>query len=581
LEPGEYLDAVRRRWPVVVIAILLAAALAWVSAPDGPPQASYKATSIISVRPTSGSTSAVDPISPEIVATLATSKDVATQAKARLGWRGSPESLAAQVETKFEARGNTVSISSTKPDAESAANVADVFTRELLSYLQKRQGEQVQAAVDDVNGSLADLQARSDSLDQRIAAAAGSPVEQGKLKSQKTAIAREMSSALTRLQQFDSLRGPGTARVTLVRDASAVPIAQGVSPPSSPPVRAAIAAGVGLLLGIGLALVLDRLDPTLRTTKQAEAAFGLPVVAEVPLTKSRHHRVDVATEPRSAIAESYRTLRTATRFMSTPGNGRSASPENGQGAASDPHDEASTARPTPVASDNPTTSTGRLIVVTSPGPGEGKTASAVNLAATFAEAGMSTLVVGADLRQPALASYLGISEMPGITDVLSRDAGSSPPRAIRRTSIPNLSVLTGGSAIENPAGMLARGRDLIVQARELAEIVIIDTPPLLVANDAIELILAADAVVLVGRYGRTTGKSAQKAAELLQRLHVQFVGVAMIGPTSFNRALGGYYQRQPRSSRSRKRVAPVHPQIESTQLAPIHPVQGISPRISP
>jgi capsular exopolysaccharide synthesis family protein len=571
LEPGEYLNAVRRRWPVVALATILAAALAWLTAPEGPPKVRYKATSIISVRPGAGNTTALDPISPEIVATQVTSKDVATRAKEELGAKGSPESLAAQIETKFDARGNSVRISATKGDPASATKMADAFTHQLLTYMQERQNQQVQAAVDSVNKSLGDLQAKSDDLDRRLGAAAADPVETGKLKGQKNAIARETSLGLARLQQFDNLRGPGTARTTLVRDASAAPIAQGVKPPSSPPVRAAIAAGVGLLLGMGLAIGLDRLDPTLRTTRQAEAAFGLPVVAEVPLSRARQDQVDVAATPRSAIAESYRTLRTATMFMPIPSNGASSPTTNGNGvppAAS--HDEEPSPLATAAEPDASNGHGGRLIVVTSPGPGEGKTASAVNLAAAYAESGKATLVVGADLRQPALARYLGMSETPGITDVLSREAGSAPPRAIRRTSIPNLSVLTGGSAVDNPAGMLARARDLIVQSRQFADIIILDTPPLLIANDAVELMLTADAVVLVGRYGRTTAESAQKAAELLQRLKVHFVGVSMIGPTSFNRSLGGYYhyhEKQQRRPRGRKRTPTVTPETAAEQLA--------------
>jgi capsular exopolysaccharide synthesis family protein len=569
LEPGEYLNAVRRRWPVVVLATILAAGLAWITAPDGPPQTRYKATSILSVRAGGANNTTLDPISPEIVATQVKSKDVATRAKEELGSKGSPESLAAQVETKFDSRGNSVRISATRSDAASAIKVADVFTHQSLTYLQERQNQQVQAAVDAANKALSDLQAKSDSIDQRVAAAVADPVEQGRLKGQKNAVARETSLAVARLQQFDSLRGPGSARVTLVADASAAPVAQGVGPPSSPPVRAAIAAGVGLLLGLGLALALDRLDPTLRTTKQAEAAFGHPVVAEIPLTKGRKAQVDLVVMPQSAIAESYRTLRTATRFMSVPGNGNSASTENGDGAPAQARDEA----PLPAATsldEHSGSSPGRLIVVTSPGPREGKTASAVNLAAAYAETGKSTLVVGADLRQPALGRYLGLAETPGITDVLARESGDAPPRAIRRTSIPNLSVLTGGSAVENPAGLLARGRGLILQSRHLAEVVIVDTPPLLVANDAVELMLIADAVVLVGRYGRTTAESAHRAAELLARLNVQFVGVAMIGPTSFNRALGGYYEHHAkgRPSRRRKPSADVTPETGAERLAP-------------
>jgi capsular exopolysaccharide synthesis family protein len=542
LEPGEYLIAVRRRWPVVVAAVALAAALAWFTAPNSVPKPRYKATAIVSVRPTSGSSLAIDPITAEIVATQATSKEVVAKAQETLQLKGPPERLAAEVNATFEGKGNSVRISSTQADAESAVNVANAFTNALLAHLQQRQEAQVQAAVDTVNQSVSDLQKRSASLDQRLATTTD-PAQQATLKSQRSAVARELSSALARLQQFDGLRGPGTSRTTLIRDAVAVQVANGVAPPSSSLVRAIIAAAVGLLIGAALAIFLDRLDPTLRTKSQAEAAFGLPVVSEIPRTRSGKDRVEVAVEPRSALAESYRTLRTATLFMPVA---RTVDSFAGNGAAERPEAHADANLPLMSLwpkSDSSPQPAGRLVVVTSPGPGEGKTAAAVNLAAAFAEAGKSTLVVGADLRRPGLGAYLGVSESPGITDVLQRDPGSDPPRVVRSTSIPGLLVLPCGSPVENPAGLLSRERDLILQCRSVADVVVVDTPPLLVANDAVEFLLAADAIILVGRCGLTTRESAQRAAELLRRLKAPVVGVALIGGSGVSPYGYGRYER--------------------------------------
>ncbi|MDQ6878895.1 MAG: CpsD/CapB family tyrosine-protein kinase, partial [Candidatus Dormibacteraeota bacterium] len=230
---------------------------------------------------------------------------------------------------------------------------------------------------------------------------------------------------------------------------------------------------------------------------------------------------------------------------------------------------------------------GRLIVVTSPGPGEGKTSSAVNLAAAFAETGTSTIVVGADLRQPGLARYLGLSEEPGITDVLSAQPGSTPPRVIRRTAISDLSVLTSGSPVDNPAGVLTRGRDLIAQCRRFADIVIIDTAPLLVANDAVELILTADAVVLVGRYGTTTAESADAASELLHRLKVPVIGVAMLGqasaqPAPYRSRPSGKARRRGRSRgrpmQSERVAPPTDADQAATSFTPPDPLGGVPTR---
>ncbi|HEX8769492.1 MAG TPA: P-loop NTPase, partial [Acidimicrobiales bacterium] len=574
MEPGEYLKAVRRRWPVVGAAVALAAVLGWLTAPASVPKAQYKATAVVSVRTGAGQGAALplDPVTADIVAAQATSNEVATRAKDKLGLAVPPATLAAQVEATT--KGNSVSISATRSSADSAVKVANAFADGLLSFVQQRQDDQVTAAIDSINKQQKDLDARGASIDRRIVASTN-PAEQASLRNQRNAIARDTSLNLARLQQLNDFRGPGTSRVTLVTDASLKKVTQPLAPPSSSTVRAVIASGIGLILGLGLALFLDRLDPTIRTKKQAEAAFGLPVVAEIPRTRNGNDQVVVAVQPRSEIAESYRSLRTATMFVPVSENGDGSRGSNGSPRPFREGPEGGV----PVGSFSeafgPSAGgAGRLIVVTSPGPGEGKTASAVNLAAAFAETGRTTLVVGADLRRPGVARYLGLDETPGITDVLGHAAGTTPPRVIRRTSIPGLLVLTSGSAVDNPAGMLARERDLIMKCRNAAEIVIIDTPPLLVANDAVELILASDAVMLVGRAGRTTTDAARRATELLNRLKAPVVGVAMIGVTAAPRSYARYYRSSARASDAISKadsepatLAEVSPQLANSEWA--------------
>ncbi|HUQ64304.1 MAG TPA: hypothetical protein VM121_11165 [Acidimicrobiales bacterium] len=574
MEPGEYLKAVRRRWPVVGVAVALAAALGWLTAPASLPKAQYKATAVVSVRSGAGQGSLpLDPVTADIVAAQATSNEVATRAKEKLGLALPPASLAAQMEATT--KGNSVSISATRSTADSAVKVANAFADGLVSLLQQRQDSQVTAAIDSLNKEQRDLDARGASLDKRIAAST-EPAEQASLRNQRNVIARDTSLNLARIQQLNDFRGPGTSRVTLVTDASLKKVTQPLAPPSSSLVRAVIASAIGLILGLGLALFLDRLDPTIRTKKQAESAFSLPVVAEIPRTRSAADQLAVAAQPRSEIAESYRSLRTATMFVPVSENGDASRASNGSGTrlGSSPN----RGRPVTLSSEASRPSAGavgRLIVVTSPGPGDGKTVSAVNLAAAFAETGRTTIVVGADLRRPGIARHLGLEETPGITDLLGHAGRAAPPRVIRRTSIPNLLALTSGSAVDNPAGMLARERDLIMKCRSAAEIVIVDTPPLLVANDAIELILAADVVMLVGRAGKTTIDAAKRATELLHRLEASVVGVAMIGVTSAPRSYARYYRssarvsdpnKKPKKQRQNSNRPPSKPEATSVEV---------------
>jgi len=196
-----------------------------------------------------------------------------------------------------------------------------------------------------------------------------------------------------------------------------------------------------------------------------------------------------------------------------------------------------------------------VIVVTSAGPGDGRTFTAVNLAASFSEAGRSVLLVGGDMRRPAVHRYFKLPESAEPTDVVGGFDDERELKAmVRPTSIPGLSVLPGGYRA-NPAGLLAAQRKRLAACRKLAQVVVVDTPPILVANDAIELMQAADAVVLVGRAGHTTVDAAERASELLRRLAMPVVGVVMTGLTSLPRSYRRYYDSDgDRASEGRRRV---------------------------
>jgi Mrp family chromosome partitioning ATPase len=164
---------------------------------------------------------------------------------------------------------------------------------------------------------------------------------------------------------------------------------------------------------------------------------------------------------------------------------------------------------------------------------------AVNLAASFAESGQKAILVGADMRRPALERYFGSSRQVDLNVDLG--AARRVPDLLRPTRIPGLSVLPGGYQ-PNPAAVIPEQIERIAACRELADFVVVDTPPVLVANDAVELMRAADAVVLVARVGHTATGAAKQASELLHRLGMPVLGVVILGSTSLPRAYLGYFE---------------------------------------
>jgi Mrp family chromosome partitioning ATPase len=152
-----------------------------------------------------------------------------------------------------------------------------------------------------------------------------------------------------------------------------------------------------------------------------------------------------------------------------------------------------------------------------------------------------------DFRRPRIHQMFGLPEAPGLTDVLSTQ-GMELADVVQPTSVRGVSLVHSGSFVANPAELIAAGQDFLNDARDLADIVLIDTAPALVANDASEVMPAADAVVVMARAGRTTRGAAQRAAALLNRVGASVVGVVLTAapeaPTNRRYYYYRYYIRQ-------------------------------------
>lgn len=180
----------------------------------------------------------------------------------------------------------------------------------------------------------------------------------------------------------------------------------------------------------------------------------------------------------------------------------------------------------------------QVILVSSPLPREGKSTTVASLAVSMAETGRRVLVCNADFRAPQVHHAFGLPAGPGLTDLLSGSEGTRHlADLVHPTAVPGVSLVHSGSQVEDAAELIARrGAQLLEEARAIADVVLLDTAPLLVVSDASELLPAVDAVVMVARAGQTTRDSARRSYELLDRAGIPVLGVALIGaksPTSY------------------------------------------------
>ncbi|MEK6767365.1 MAG: polysaccharide biosynthesis tyrosine autokinase [Gemmatimonadota bacterium] len=279
---------------------------------------------------------------------------------------------------------------------------------------------------------------------------------------------------------------------------------------------------VGLFLGIVTAFFLEYLDQTIKTAADVERALEIPVLGLIQLdTRSAGglpkdgrrrgsiHLVSLSS-PDDPTSEAYRALRTNVTFV------------NAEQRAL------------------------QLICVTSPGPGEGKSTTAANLAVTLAQQGTTALLVDADLRRPIVHRAFNLVQEPGLTDVL---VGNAQLReAIRPNVIPKLDILPAGTLPPNPSELLgsAAMRRLLEQLRTQYDTVLFDLPPTLAVTDAAVLGASTDAVILVLRSGETEEVAAQRSLGQLRHVQARVAGSVLNGVQKTGGYYDDYYYRKDR-----------------------------------
>ena len=311
-----------------------------------------------------------------------------------------------------------------------------------------------------------------------------------------------------------SRAGAENVKVSVLQEATPIPNPSGggfVVPPGRS-FRVSVAALLGLLLGLALALVIDRLDSRLRTRDAIHDALRMPIVAEIPKMnrRQRSRGAIVSEDPLSVYADGYRAARTAlvhTASRQVPGE----------------------YTPRRSADRAPATEGAPLILITSAYPTEGKSTSAANLAASFAETGLRVLVLDADLRSPDTHNHFDVPQGAGISDFLSDHGETSLEALIRPTSVPGVRIITAGTRLTNPASLASRMGALLTEVRDLADVVLIDSAPLLAASDVFDILPLVDTVLLVVRSGRLTVVAANRVAELLGRFQVPVTGAMIVG----------------------------------------------------
>src|SRR5262245_26236413 len=487
----------RRKWSIILIVAITTGSAIYFSYQRTP---IYSSTAEVQVTPLTASQILTAPNPYWTLANMdneihiVQSAAVAVLADKALGGRGGG-TLSVQVPANTQ----ILQIGYDHPDPETARDGAQAYANAYLTYRTRvaanqytRARQAFQTQIDQLRTDLEQAQADLE------AAPPGS--------SDETVAANEVDQISTQIAglntQVASLIAPDITPGTLIQPAD-VP-----GSPSSPNHRQDAALGfvAGLVLGVGFAFLRERMDDRIHGRDQLEAAVGAPVLAVVPQVdgwrKRDQTRLVTTSASGSPPAEAYRSLRTNLQFISRDGSMR-------------------------------------VIAVSSPQAGEGKTTTVANLAATLAHTGKRVVALSADLRKPRLHRFFGLANEAGLSSILAGQAELADV-ARRVDGLESLRVVTSGPVPPNPAELLSSDEmeALLSQLRSTADYVVIDTAPALVVTDAMIVAPRVDGVVVVVDADSTTAGAASHTVEQLEQVGAKVIGAVLNG---FDPSKARYY----------------------------------------
>jgi polysaccharide biosynthesis transport protein len=432
--------------------------------------------------------------------------DMAAKTASQLGQGLTKEKVSKSLGVSAQGESNIVDVAATATSPVLAADIANTYTSQFVSEQQNSNHKYYASALALVNKQLAAL------TPKERAGTAGLALQD-------------------RAQSLGTLAELRNGNVQIAQAAS-VPTS-----PSSPKTsrNTALGAVLGLLLGLGVAFLLERFDRRIREPKDLEAVYGLPLLGVVPessaLSRSTRRKGGARAALPPGEAEAFHLIRAHLRYFNVDRELRT-------------------------------------LLVGSAAPGDGKTTVARHLAAAAARMGSRVLLLEADLRRPTIAQQLEIPSGPGLADVLigsvslgeatqSIDLESPAGQGVSGRA---LDALVAGSAHPPNPGELIESHameSLLTQAKSMYDLIVIDTPPLTAVSDAFPLLRKVDGVVIVGRVGRNRRDVAERLHETLTGAGAPLLGVIANGFKAGGRGSYGYaydysyapdYQPQPLSA---------------------------------
>jgi non-specific protein-tyrosine kinase len=437
-------------------------------------------------------------------ATLATSAPVLDAAAKDLGLPSVGASASASDKSLF------MSVSAIDTNPERAAAVANAVSDEFVKYIQQQSAAQtadvrgkIDAQIKETNDKIADIENQIAALQ-----ANGGPKTDSdrqhlqSLQNTRDGLVGDISQLQITARQIDVEQATTQTRLSVTSPALAP------SAPFAPQTKRSTLLGAfaGLMIAIGAVALLEYLDNSVRTSDELSRLTGsanLATIATASRVTPGGRQVYVLTDPKSPSAEAIRLLRANLEFA---------------------------------AAAKPITS----LAVSSAGPGEGKSTLTANLAVVMAQAGFETVIIDTDLRKPTQHKIFGIGNDQGLTTLLSHPKREWQSTAVR-VAVPRLSLIPSGPLPPNPADLLSLDRfdELLEQVTDAADVVLLDTSPVLAVSDPLVVATKTSGVMLVCRAGNTRRDALRRAAASFHQGGIRLVGTVLNNQKA--REDAGYY----------------------------------------
>lgn len=514
----------RRRWPILILLPLLAAGMGYLFTPRGDAKLSrsYQAKAFVTIDQASATTVQV-----QQAILQGEQGEIADATAQSLGRGTTADDIRSRISARFDENTFVIEFVGSGDRAADAEAVAEAFAK---AFVELGNADVTEAQEAEVASALAERDAAQDAVAEFLVAngsALSSPTPPVVLVNQQQVLETTVASTEEALEEVRTQQKTGDIYLFVNATPGSRTLAAKLQLPASLALRVSLGLIFGLVgAGVLIALV-ERLNPRIDDSEQASELVGAPVLAMVPVMGRRRRRDIERTDPelfRGPFAESFRSMRTHLDFRASA-----------EGADLPPR-----------------------IMVTSATPSEGKSTTTAFLALAFAEADRPPVVVGADLRRPSIHKFFDMGRVPGLSSRAASGGTSIPLSEIVQVDpVSGVSVIPSGPAIDRVTGLLGDLTAVTLAGQQSDRVVLVDTAPVMVANDATDFLIAVDWVVVVVRVGRSTQRAVRQMMQTLRLNEANVVGVVMVGSlesSDAKRYYNSYYADEAVDKRARART---------------------------